>query len=345
MIYDFIIIGGGAVGFFAAISAKERDRNLRVLILEKTFQPLAKVRISGGGRCNVTHACFEPKELVENYPRGKLELLGPFSRFHPAHTVEWFERRGVQLKVEKDGRMFPVSDTSMTIIDCFMKECDRLGIEIRLGYSVEHLDVGFKINGELEASSVLLATGSSKKGWELAKRLGHTVVDPVPSLFSFNCPTSPLLDLPGIAVERARASLAGTQLETEGPLLTTHWGFSGPAILKLSAFGARLLYDQQYRMPLIIDWGEGPLAKNLLKRLDLSHPSVYQIEGKTPFKYEFVTAGGILLKEVNFKTFESRLIPRLFFAGEILDIDGVTGGFNFQNAWTGAYLSSQALMS
>lgn len=341
---DLVVVGGGAAGFFAAINAKEAHPAARVLLLEKTLQPLAKVRISGGGRCNVTHGCFDPRKLVENYPRGRLELLGPFSRFQPEDTCKWFESRGVRLKMEDDGRMFPVSDSSETIVQCLMNEAKRLGVVVRLGAGVERIEKGFLIHlkGEvIEAKALILATGSSKKGWEMAKSLGHTLVEPVPSLFTFNCPTSPLLDLAGISVPDGRIAIEGTKFEARGPILLTHWGFSGPAPLRLSAFAARWLHERNYQATLLIDWGES-VPKNLAKKLPIPR---FLLDGKTTFKYEFVTAGGILLKEVNFKTFESKIVPGLFFAGEILDIDGVTGGFNFQNAWTSAWLASRRCLS
>lgn len=352
--YDLIVVGAGAAGFFAAISAKEASPALKVLLIEKTRQPLAKVRISGGGRCNVTHSCFDPRKLVEKYPRGNKEMLGPFTRFGPQDTIEWYEKRGVKLKTEEDGRMFPVSDSSESIIQCLMSEIKKVGVELSIEtplVSVEKkedlFEVAFK-TGHVTTKNLLLATGSAKPGWEIASQLGHTLVEPVPSLFTFNCPTSPLLDLAGISVEQARVKILGTKLEAEGPLLITHWGFSGPAVLKLSAFGARLLQEKGYKAEIEIDWQpneEIRLPKNLAKRLDPEqiHTSRYQIDGKTTFKYEFVTAGGILLKEVNFKTMESKKTSGLYFAGEILDIDGVTGGFNFQNAWTTGWIAGQAI--
>lgn len=349
--YDLVVIGGGAAGFFAALNAKAKNPQFKVVILEKTRQPLAKVRISGGGRCNVTHHCLEPKQLVERYPRGQKELLGPFHHFGPADTIKWFESRGVPLKVEEDGRMFPTSDSSESIIQCLMGEAKKLGVEIRLEAAVVDIKPGFEVilkDQVLKAKNVVLTTGSAKGGWEIAQKLGHKVVDPVPSLFTFNCPKSPLLELSGISVEKAYVMIKGTKLAAEGPLLITHWGFSGPAVLKLSAFGARILHDKNYKAEVVIDWQPDELQKipkNLLKKLDLEklHQSSYQLEGKTTFKYEFTTAGGIELKEVNFKTMESRVVPRLYFAGEILNIDGITGGFNFQNAWTTGWLISEAV--
>ncbi len=325
------VIGAGAAGVFAAVHCKELNPDAHVVLYEKTRQPLAKVRISGGGRCNVTHACFDPKQLVTYYPRGSKELLGPFHRFQPRDTVEWFAKRGVILKTEADGRMFPITDSSQTIIDCLMGEVKRLGVELHLGTKIETLP---------EAEAIILASGSA--GYELAKEAGHTIVEPVPSLFTFNVPTSPLLDLAGISVPHVRVRLF--KHVAEGPLLLTHWGFSGPAILRLSAFAARELHACNYQATLTIEWGTEPLARNLRSRLTPEQlvKDHYAIDGKTTYKQEFVTAGGIELKEVNFQTMESKKRPGLYFAGEILNIDGVTGGFNFQNAWTTAYLAAAA---
>lgn len=387
--YDLIVIGGGAAGFFAALAAKRKGR--KVAILEKTATLLAKVRVSGGGRCNVTHACFDPIALSKNYPRGEKELIGPFHRFQPQDTIDWFLARGVALKTESDGRMFPTSNSSETIIRCLMSEAKKIGVEIFLQEKIERVEKGEyftlhrKEGAVFETKCLLLATGSSSQGYVLAKSLGHGVAAPVPSLFTFNAPDSPLKNLSGIAVKKARVSISGTTFTQKGPLLITHFGFSGPAILKLSAFAARWLYEKKYHFELLIDWGvenslqvikkEFPsktllavnpykLPKNLWKTLlgeiycrqlrDISGKSLnqleerlsadrYEIKGKTTHKEEFVTCGGINLKEVNFKTMESRCCPGLFFAGEILDIDGVTGGFNFQNAWTTGFIAGESM--
>lgn len=400
--FTIIIAGGGAAGFFAALAAKEANPDIRVLLLEKTGSLLSKVKVSGGGRCNVTHACFDPKVLVQNYPRGSRELIGPFTRFQPRDTIQWFESRGVHLKVEPDGRMFPVTDNSGTIIDCLLKEARKLNIEIQTKQRIEHIqkkDAGFQVSlasGEiLDCQHILLAAGSSPQGHELAKTLGHTVQEPVPSLFTFNVPSSPLKDLAGISVEKATLHLEGTRLEQTGPLLITHWGFSGPAALKLSAWAARILHGLNYQAKLNIDWlpdaaketimevlhklrkefpghhlqNKNPfgLPKNLWKRLielagideskrlsEIGNEAFahlcnrlksdqYQVDGKTTYKEEFVTCGGVTLSEIDFKTMESRLCKGLFFAGEILDIDAVTGGFNFQNAWTTGWLAGIAM--
>lgn len=381
--YDLIVIGGGAAGFFAAISAKLAHPTANVALMEKSAVLLSKVRVSGGGRCNVTHACFEPDQLIKNYPRGSQELRGPFHRFQPRDTIQWFESRGVELKAEEDGRIFPVTDSSETIIECLMREAKELGVEILLRQKIEQVakvDEGFEV-GSFKARKVILATGSAAEGHRWAQNLGHTIQQPVPSLFTFNVPTSPLKELSGISMSPVELTLVG--LKQRGPLLMTHFGFSGPAALKLSAWGARLLHEKQYRVPLTINWlpgvavleiltqlkksapqktllSENPfhLPKNLWKALlnderrlndyslkDLQSLSqkltqdVYQVEGKTTHKEEFVTCGGVTLKEVNFKTMESKICPGLFFAGEILDIDGVTGGFNFQNAWTTGFIA------
>lgn len=393
------VIGGGAAGFFAAIKAAESSR---VIILEKTRQLLSKVRISGGGRCNVTHACFDPKQLVQNYPRGAKTLLGPFSRFQPKDTMEWFESRGVKLKIEDDGRVFPTTDSSETIIHCLLAEAHRLGVNIRSEEGVvaiqrqNHQFILQLTSGQqLDCDRLLIATGSSHKIYALLQELGHTIEPPVPSLFTFNIPQSPLKELMGISVADAQVSLVGSELEQRGPLLITHWGFSGPAILKLSAWGARKLNARNYKDILLINWlpnqnreelmavlakakasfparsmaSDCPfsLPRSLWKALlemagissevrwsaasksqfnaviEILKRSTFSIDGKSTYKEEFVTCGGVNLDEVNFKTMESRLCPGLYFAGEVLNIDGVTGGFNFQNAWTTAWIAGQAM--
>lgn len=369
------MVGGGASGFFAAISAKTAHPHAHVEIHEKSNKVLSKVRISGGGRCNVTHACFDPKELVKNYPRGSKELLGPFHRFQPKDTIHWFFERGVELKTEGDGRMFPITDSSETIIECLLNEVKKLGIEIKL-------KARFDLQS-CDADRIILATGSSKEGWEMARMLGHTIQEPVPSLFTFNIPKFSLEPLSGVSVNPVKISLQGTKFHIQGALLITHWGFSGPAALKLSAFAARYLHEVNYEVNLVIDWlphyssedlinlfskelpikklkniktipipsrlwahfceGEtilGSLSKSALRkfceRLKSDH---YQVQGKTTNKDEFVTCGGVTRSEVNFKTMESKIYPGLYFCGEILDIDGVTGGFNFQNAWTTGWIA------
>lgn len=392
-----VVIGGGAAGIFSAIRCKTLNPSAQVILLEKTNQLLTKVRVSGGGRCNVTHACFDPLKLAQNYPRGSKELIGPFFHFQPKDTVSWFEERGVALKTESDGRMFPTTDSSETIIQCLLHAASVTGVEIKKQQRVESIqkkEHRFLIqleNQQINADSVLLATGSSSWGYSIAKELGHTIVDPVPSLFTFNIPTSPLLDLSGISVPQVIVTLKDTSFKQEGPLLLTHWGFSGPAILKLSAWAARKLHDLAYRTTLLINWTASPnqeilyqsllqrkqesplqtippiLPNNLLARLCTSlqidpitplgklpnkslaqltaklYSDAYAIEGKTTYKQEFVTAGGIDLKNIDFRTMESKITPGLFFAGEILNIDGITGGFNFQNAWTTGWLAGTAI--
>jgi predicted Rossmann fold flavoprotein len=399
--FDLIVVGGGAAGFFAALAAKESHSSKRVLLLEKTGSLLTKVRVSGGGRCNVTHACFDPMQLVQNYPRGHKALIGPFTRFQPHDTIQWFQKRGVELKTEADGRMFPVSDDSQTIIECLLREAQKLHVEIRTKQRFDsiqkienHFTIELSSNEKLTCDRLLLATGSSPQGHQLAKAFGHTIQEPVPSLFTFNIPTSPLLDLSGIALDKVRISLVDTDFTQEGPLLLTHWGFSGPAALKLSAWAARFLHEKKYQVKLSIQWipylsktevsntlralrkdfpsqnlgtrNPFELPKNLWKRLvelsgidlkkrlsEISHESLahlteclmedhYLVEGKTTHKEEFVTCGGVTLNEIHFKNLESRLCPGLFFAGEILDIDAITGGFNFQNAWTTGWLVGRA---
>ncbi len=401
--YDLAVIGGGPAGFFGALSAADAAPGLRIVILERGSQLLAKVRISGGGRCNVTHACFDPAELVTYYPRGSRELRGPFTRFQPGDTIEWFALRGVKLKIEADGRMFPVTDSSETVIDCLLAEAAKAGIEIRTRTRVDAIhpeEDGFELKlGAAEALSarkvLIAAGGGNARAYELAAKLGHTIIPPVPSLFTFNIRDPRLADLAGISVPDARLAIQSPErIETSGPLLITHWGLSGPAALKLSAWGARALAEAGYRTDLTVNWvpvhhqgsafellktvkqqtprqqvGSHPqagLPARLWGRLtaaagipfeqtwaETSHQAlralageltagVYRIEGKGVFKEEFVTAGGVALKEVDFRTMESRIVPGVYFSGEYLDIDGLTGGFNFQSAWTTGWLAGQA---
>lgn len=401
--YDIIIVGGGAAGFFTAITTATLNPTLQIAILERGKEVLTKVRISGGGRCNVTHAEFIPKELTQNYPRGEKELLGPFHSFMTGDTIAWFEERGVTLKIEDDGRMFPVSDSSQTIIDCFISETKRLNIEVLTGQSVKSISSKNGVWNVITATEtfaakkIVMATGSNPKVWKLLEKLGHSVIPPVPSLFTFNIKDERITELPGIATEASVKVILGKgkSLESEGPLLITHWGMSGPAILKLSAWGARLLEPTNYHFTIEVNWlldktpieileklldlklanakqtihkhAQFELPKRLWQRLvyasgikkeeiwaDISKEQLqkltnqltkgtFQVAGKSTFKEEFVTAGGIKLTEINFKTFESKVCPNLYFAGEILNIDAITGGFNFQNAWTGGYLVAQSL--
>lgn len=392
------VIGGGAAGFFGSIIAAQNAPHSKVVLFEKSKHPLVKVRISGGGRCNVTHSCFDPKQLVQNYPRGYKALIGPFSRFQPLDTIEWFKAQGVDLKTEADGRMFPTTDNSETIASCLLNTAHEHGVIVHTSLGVNaitSIESGFELtlgNGEtISCNRLLLACGSNPKMWELIKGLGHTIIPPVPSLFTFNVPNSPLVELAGVSVAKAHVKIKDSTFEQTGPLLITHWGFSGPAILKLSAWGARWLHEKHYKAKIAINWlpdlapleikallndfkkqfparlvgNEGPsmLSKNLWKKLiekagvpqtlrwshltssllekivqELSCAE-FEIDGKSTYKDEFVTCGGVALDEVNFKTMQSKLHPHLYFAGEILDIDGVTGGFNFQNAWTTAYIA------
>ncbi len=388
--YDLIVIGGGAAGFFAALAAKEANPEAAVLILEKSAVLLSKVRVSGGGRCNVTHACFDPHLFSKHYPRGEKELLGPFNRFQAKETIKWFESRGVFLKAEEDGRMFPITDSSETVITALLDEAKKLGVEIRLREWIERIEkteAGFILHtkaGSLFAcKKLILASGSKPEGHAWASSLGHSIQSPVPSLFTFNVPNSPLQELSGVSFDLVEIKIKGTEHTQRGPLLITHFGFSGPAALKLSAWAARHLHEQEYRVTLLINWVPSYSAKETLaelkkraphktllaenpfhlpksfwklflkeeKRLnDYSlkelhliaerlHADPYETQGKTTHKEEFVTCGGVTLKEIHFKTMESRICPGLYFAGEILDIDGITGGFNFQNAWTTGFLA------
>ena len=398
--YDIIIIGGGAAGFFTAINSVENNPNLSVAILERGKTVLEKVRISGGGRCNVTHACFVPNDLVKFYPRGERELKGPFNQFCSGDTIEWFEKHGVELKIEEDGRMFPVSDSSETIIDCFMDAVKKLKIDVLTNHSVQELyktETHWKVTTTQDVftcEKVVMATGSNQKIWELLQNLGHSIEEPVPSLFTFNVKDVRIKELMGISTP-ATVKVKKSKLEASGPLLITHWGLSGPGILRLSAWGARELSDKKYHFAIMVNWlnetsfdeaiealkesKEENAKKSVLKYPQFELPKrlwenlvkaagileetkwadlnknqlnalteqltngEYQVNGKSTFKEEFVTAGGIQLKEVNFKTMESKLLPNLYFAGEILNIDAITGGFNFQNAWTGGFIAAESI--
>jgi len=398
-----IVVGGGAAGFFAAIAAAEAGAD--VIILEKTARVLDKVRISGGGRCNVTHSCFEPREFATRYPRGQRALLSPFSKFSARDTVAWFEERGVRLKTESDGRMFPTTDSSQTIVDCLMNAAQNAGVKIRLNCAVESaaktadgkfeltLAAGEKISGD----QLLLATGGCRAAaaGQLAVSLGHTIALPVPSLFTFQIESLWLRALAGVSLATAEVAVPLTKLRERGALLVTHWGLSGPAILKMSAWGARALHDLNYQFPLLVNWLPdfsaekiveefqarrehsgakllvnvplAPLTARLWEQLVLAagiardtrwaaltraqiHALTQQltrtefsVAGKSLNKDEFVTCGGVKLAEVNFQTLESKVCPGLFFAGELLDIDGITGGFNFQAAWTTGFIAGKAM--
>ena len=401
---DIIVIGGGAAGFFTAINIAENDPKLKIILLERGTNVLTKVKVSGGGRCNVTHAEFIPKELTQNYPRGEKELLGPFHTFMTGDTIEWFEKRGVPLKIEEDGRMFPESNTSQTIIDCFLNETERLGVAILKNHSVKEIQKEKDIwqisteKGNFTSEKLVMATGSSTKVWDLIKKLGHTIIPPVPSLFTFNINDIRIKELPGIATPASVQVVSKNnklKLESEGPLLITHKGLSGPAILKLSAWGAKELNTENYQFKIKVNWlldlstdevfeslkslretnkKQSPttyaqlgLPKRLWQSLVLASgittnqkwaettnkqlkelasqlcESIYQVDGKSTFKEEFVTAGGVDLKEIDFKRYESKIHKNLHFAGEVLNIDAITGGFNFQNAWTGGFIVAKSI--
>lgn len=398
-----VIIGGGAGGFFTAITCKEANPAIRVTILERSSALLNKVRISGGGRCNVTHNQPDPALLVQNYPRGARALRGPFTRFGPTQTIQWFRARGVELKAEADGRMFPVTDDSQTIIDCLVNAAETAGVEVHTRAAVTGLeaasDGGFSVQlrdgTTLVADRVVVATGSAPASWRWAADLGHTIEPPVPSLFTFKIDDDRLRDLAGISVPLGRVRLDGAKDAHEGPLLITHWGLSGPAVLRSSAWNARLLFERDYQVGLSVNWlpglnqeqsleqlrsyrdgqprrnilGSGPLdlpqrlwrslaaaagaaegqrwadAPNRLLNALVTELNAgrYQVSGKGVFKEEFVTCGGVRLKEVDFTTMASRIQPGLHFVGEVLDVDGITGGFNFQAAWATGWLAGHAV--
>lgn len=400
---NIAVVGGGAAGFFAAISAKEHHPNAQVTIYEKSNKVLAKVKVSGGGRCNVTHACFDNKELSNFYPRGKNQLRKAFEQFNAQSTIDWFKKRGVALEALSDNCIFPKSNSSQTIIDCFEFEAKRLGVRVQQQTPINniHFDNGRfilkSLEQEISADCVIYTTGGQPKTDSLrwAEKFGHTIVQPVPSLFTFNMPNEPIRSLMGIVVEPALVRVEKTKLEADGPLLITHWGMSGPAILKLSAFGARILAENNYDFAVLVNWlhtkKEDALRQELErvketnadKKISNYNPfglssrlweflveksaiSVdarwkevtgkafnklvntllndrYEVKGKTTFKEEFVTAGGIALDGVDFKTMESRHQPGLYFAGEVLDVDGVTGGFNFQAAWSTGWIAGRFL--
>ncbi|MEO8934124.1 MAG: NAD(P)/FAD-dependent oxidoreductase [Xanthomarina sp.] len=399
---DIIIIGGGAAGFFAAINIAEQNPTRTVAILERGKEGLQKVKISGGGRCNVTHAEFIPQELVLNYPRGEKELLGPFHQFMTGDTIDWFEKRGVALKIEEDGRMFPESNSSQTIIDCFLNEAKKHHVEVFYNHSVSHVSPqtefgGFNIitkDEEFFCEKLVIATGSNPKIWKLLESLGHSIVQPVPSLFTFDIKDERIQDIPGVVALNVEVKVLETNLWSEGPLLITHVGMSAPAILKLSAFGAIELAKRNYKFEIEVNfirqsledcleqlkelkqqvakktvfkstsfdlpkrlWQKLVLASNMTQETrwaDMNKEqlenlgnqltqAVFQVDGKSTFKEEFVTAGGVDLKEVNFKTFESKCHKNLFLAGEVINIDAITGGFNFQNAWTGAFIVAKSI--
>ena len=413
-----VVIGGGAAGFFCAVNAARLNPALEVIILEKSNKVLSKVKVSGGGRCNVTHACFEIGEMVRKYPRGANFLKKTFHQFFTTDTIQWFKERGVALKTEADGRMFPVTDSSQTIIDCLMREVNRYGIEVRMSSEVKSLksEVG-SLKSEkdsqkqaadrfiielsdfrlLTSDFVCIACGGYPKAsmFDWLTQSGHTIEAPVPSLFTFNMPGNGITQLMGISVLDVHIRIMGSKLAAEGPLLITHWGMSGPAVLRLSAWGARELAAGNYHFTISINWLTGYHENSLREKLQVLRfelatqkvsnrnpfglpqrlwdyfleqagtgsdtrwadlPAMAQnklikilcaqefaVRGKTTFKEEFVTAGGIRLSEIDANTMQSKLIPYLFFAGEILDVDGITGGFNFQHAWTSAFIAADAI--
>jgi predicted Rossmann fold flavoprotein len=399
-----IVIGGGAAGFFCAVNAARMNPGLQVTMLEKTGKLLSKVKISGGGRCNVTHALFDIAEMSKCYPRGQNFVKKTFHQFFTTDTIKWFEERGVRLKAEKDGRMFPVTDASQTIIDYLMHEANLYGVEIKLNSEVRSIKYeNGRFNLELSdlrlltSDFVCIACGGYPKTsmFQWLQQLGHSISDPVPSLFTFNLPKHPITELMGVSVEKARVKVEGTKLMEEGPVLVTHWGLSGPAVLRLSAWGARELKDKNYECKVHINWvpacNEQSL-KELFQNFRTSHATkkiinhnfaqlpnrlwqfllgqsgmkeemrfadlpakvenvlirnlvdyVVEVKGKTTFKEEFVTSGGIKLEEVDANTMMSKKLPNLFFAGEILDVDGITGGFNFQHAWTSGWIAAKSI--
>jgi predicted Rossmann fold flavoprotein len=399
-VFDLIIVGGGAAGFFGAIQAAELKPGQKIVILEKTTKLLSKVRISGGGRCNVTHHCFEPTELSYHYPRGQKPLKSLFRKYQATDVVKWFDLKGVKLKAEEDGRMFPVTDDSGTIIDCFLDQAKQHDIKIEMNAGVEEIKIlpdGFELicdDKKFRSKKVLIALGGhpNSNAYSLIKKMGHTIVPLIPSLFTFNDSQKEFKDLMGVAVPSGVVRIAGTKFYQEGPILITHWGLSGPAVIKLSAWAAEFFYQNKYEATVLISWIKEtqeevvrtflsdyksthkkrkiyshPLYelpqrlwtrlcelaeiedqkiwdelsnKNLNKLLELLIRCPFKIKGKTTFKEEFVTCGGVDLAEVNMETLESRKIKNLFFAGEVLNIDGETGGFNFQAAWTTAYVAA-----
>lgn len=401
---QLIVVGGGAAGFFCAVNAARMNPQLKVILVEKTGKLLSKVKVSGGGRCNVTHACFDIGDMSKKYPRGGNFVKKAFHQFFTTDTIKWFEERGVILKEEKDGRMFPITDSSQTIIDCLLKEVNKYGVEIMMNADVKevtknenYFQLQLADQRILTADYLCIACGGYPKSsmFDWLKKLGHSIEEPVPSLFTFNMPNHPITKLMGLSVENAQVKIIGSKLEQSGPLLITHWGFSGPAVLKLSAWAARELKEKNWTFSIVINWlpeyNEQTLkdrfqqlrfdiaaqkigGKNLfglpnrlwdflLEQVGINKEirwtelpakdqnkliknlcnSEFSIKGKTTFKEEFVTAGGIKLNEIDHNTMMSKKVTQLFFAGEILDVDGVTGGFNFQHAWTSGYIAGKTI--
>jgi predicted Rossmann fold flavoprotein len=401
---QLIVIGGGAAGFFCAVNAARLDPSLKVTIIEKSNKLLSKVKVSGGGRCNVTHACFDIAEMSKRYPRGQHFVKKAFHQFFTTDTINWFEERGVKLKTEEDGRMFPVTNSSQTIIDSLLKETNKFGVEILMNKEVKSLSmvngqwsIKFSNSETLTADFVCVASGGYPKSsmFDWLKELSHTIEEPVPSLFTFNLPKHPITKLMGVSVEKAKVKIQNSKLDEEGPLLITHWGLSGPVVLRLSAWGARELKERNWEFGISVNWlpdyNEETLRKKIqeLRNTNASQkivnknyfglparlweffaeqsgtknewrwadlPSTEQnkfiknlcsyeceVKGKTTFKEEFVTAGGIKLNEVDANTMMSKKVPNLFFAGEVLDVDGITGGFNFQHAWTSGFVAAKSI--
>ena len=399
-----VVIGGGAAGFFCAINAANKNPNLEITIIEKTTKLLSKVKVSGGGRCNLTHACFSIAQMIKNYPRGENFVKKTFHQFFTTDTVEWFNQNRVELKTEPDGRMFPVTNSSQTIIDCLLSQVNKFGVKVMMNKEVKtlsvvgrQLSVQFANDENILADFVCVASGGVPKSLQFnwLKELGHTIEEPVPSLFTFNIPDNPIKTLMGISVEKAVVKIAGTKFIQQGPMLITHWGLSGPAILKLSAFAARELHKANYAFTIIVNWlpdlNEQTLkekfsfyrnslaSQKIVNRnpfflpqrlwdyfLQLSGINInnrwadlpakqqniliktlcaqeFNVKGKTTFKEEFVTSGGIKLNEIDANTMQSKIVPNLFFAGEVMDVDGITGGFNFQHAWTSGWIAGKAI--
>jgi predicted flavoprotein YhiN len=426
-----VVIGGGAAGFFCAVNAARLHPSLEVIILEKTTKLLSKVKVSGGGRCNVTHSCFSIPDMIRHYPRGTNFLKKAFHHFFTTDTIQWFAERGVPLKTEADGRMFPVTNTSQSIIDCLMKEANRYGVEIRMSSEVKSIkldieDVKYEVGSTkyeqgspefehvcynekrrfclelsdlrlLTADFLVIASGGYSKPSQFnwLQQLGHSIAEPVPSLFTFNMPGNAITQLMGVSVPEAHVKIAGTNLSAQGPLLITHWGLSGPAVLRLSAWGARELAMGNWQFAISVNWlpqyNEHTLREQFQQmRFDMAAQKIavrnpfnlpqrlwqyllqqsgideekrwadlpvkeqnklianccmqeFKVQGKTTFKEEFVTAGGIQLSEIDVNTMQSKVIPHLYFAGEILDVDGITGGFNFQHAWTSGFIAAKAV--
>lgn len=400
--FDLVVIGGGPAGFFAAIRAAEMNPNLRIILLEKSNKLLSKVKVSGGGRCNVTHHCFNPNKLADYYPRGGKQMKKLFQHFHAKHVVDWFEQKGIELKTEADGRMFPVTDNSQTIIDCFLNEVERAGIKINTNCGVNKIEqsndtwyVYTEQKQTIETRCVLVASGGSPKieAYDWLAKLGLKIIPPIPSLFTFNDSKKAFKDLMGLSVPHAEVKIAGTKFSAQGPLLITHWGLSGPAVIKLSAWAAKYFFEHHYEFTALVSW-IGAMKEESLREILLehkqSHPKrkirnysmfdvpqrlwlrlcelaeiaedkiwgelalknlnklieqlircPFHIKGKTTFKEEFVTCGGVDWAEVDLESMQSNKLPGLYFAGEVLDVDGVTGGFNFQSAWTTAEIAAR----